>query len=242
MYGHHGNAAVAAAAARPDEAAVSSPGLLFSFEGSATSRLRRRLFALDVDPAEAVVRDSTRAYDHFDHDAPGREAGQQEYARTMLDSLFVLCPRGAGTGTLRLFEAMSVGRAPVVISDRYVLPRDPEWESCACLRCANATLGDVAAILRAERPHAAGYGMAARQVWERWFAPEVLFDQIVDAAAAALAADRRSRRLFHGLRPLMILALWVRLDLRRALFGAAVRVRRTWRAQRRRARRSRHPA
>ena len=240
-YGDHGNLAVQAAAARFDPGAPGPASLLLSFEGSASSRLRRRLFALDLDPGECAVRDSTGAYDHFDHDAPARAEGQARYVRTMLDSAFVLCPRGVGTGTLRLFEAMSLGRAPVVLSDRYVLPRGPDWAALA-LRVPERHVGRVAAILRAERPGAAARGAAARRAWERHFAPDVLFDELVDAAAQALAADRRWRPVVRALRPAMVLALWVRRDLRRDLSGLAVGVRRAWRAQRRRTSRSRTPA
>jgi len=240
-YGAHGNAAVLAAAARPGPTAPGSPGLLLSFEGSASSRLRRRLFALALDPDECAVRDTTDTYDHFDHDAPGRAGGQDAYVRTMLDSAFVLCPRGVGTGTLRLFEAMSLGRAPVVVSDRYVFPRGPDWTAVA-LRVRERDVERVVTILRAERPRAAARGAAARRAWEQCFAPEVLFDGLVDAAAQALHAGRRWRRVFRVLRPLMVVSLGVRRDLRRGLSRPALWVRRSWRAQRRRTSRSRQRA
>ena len=43
----------------------------------------------------------------------------------------MLCPRGQGTSSIRLFEAMRMGIAPVIISDKWIGPKGPEWESFA---------------------------------------------------------------------------------------------------------------
>ena len=107
----------------------------------------------------------------------------------MLSSRFVLCPRGVGTGTLRLFEAMSLGVAPVLISDRYVLPRGPAWDAFL-VRIPERHAGDVVAILRPLASQSAPRARLARATWEEWFAPDVIFDRLVDAAASAHSRGR----------------------------------------------------
>lgn len=50
---------------------------------------------------------------------------QQEivaYNRLLSQSLFSICPAGAGPNTLRLWESLGVGAIPVVLSDRYEFP------------------------------------------------------------------------------------------------------------------------
>lgn len=47
------------------------------------------------------------------------------YNEVISDSIFSLCPAGAGPNTLRLWESLAVGSIPVVISDKHELPRLP---------------------------------------------------------------------------------------------------------------------
>ncbi len=225
-YGLRANAAVLDAAGHLDRGAQVPKSLLCSFEGSSTSRLRRRLFALDVDPEEAHIRDTSSSYRHF-VESPSRRQGaaQEHYVTTMLSSHFVLCPRGVGTGTLRLFEAMSLGVAPVLLSDRYVLPRGPAWDSFL-VRIPERRAGDVVAILRPLAPQSEARARLARAAWEQWFAPEVLFDRLVDAAASARAAGEAVDGLYRVLDPAMALALAGRSRARPVAGAALTRVRR----------------
>jgi hypothetical protein len=45
-----------------------------------------------------------------------------EYNRLLSDTLFSLCPAGAGPNTLRLWESLATGSIPVILSDKYELP------------------------------------------------------------------------------------------------------------------------
>ncbi len=53
------------------------------------------------------------------------------YNEVISDSIFSLCPAGAGPNTLRLWESMAVGSIPVVISDRHELPQLPALHGSA---------------------------------------------------------------------------------------------------------------
>jgi hypothetical protein len=46
----------------------------------------------------------------------------ERYNEIISDSVFSLCPAGAGPNTLRLWESMAAGSIPVVLSDRHQLP------------------------------------------------------------------------------------------------------------------------
>lgn len=51
------------------------------------------------------------------------------YNQVLSDSVFSLCPAGAGPNSIRLWESMAVGSIPVILSDSLVLPAIPDEES-----------------------------------------------------------------------------------------------------------------
>ena len=54
---------------------------------------------------------------------PGERAYEMyTFYESILNSRFVLCPRGAGLSSYRIFEALASGRIPVIIADRIQLP------------------------------------------------------------------------------------------------------------------------
>jgi len=171
---------------------VTSSGIekkfLFTFQGGSTSMLRKRLFNLTFNRPKdglAVLIENTSTYYHWDLNQPGREDRQQRYAETLAASHFVLCPRGAGTGSIRLFEVMQAGIGPVLISDDYLLPPHVPWDTFL-LRIPE---GDIARLPELIEPHlatSAERGRLAREAWLNYFAPEKEFDTIVAACAAAL--------------------------------------------------------
>jgi Exostosin family len=163
-----------------------SPDILFSFLGAPNHKLRRRIYALN-EP-DGIVED-TSAFSLWRPLPPAEvEEHSRHYASILGRSKFVLCPRGAGTSSYRLFETMQAGRAPVLISDQWVEPVGPDW-SRFLLRVPEADVESLPAVLRRHEHEAAERGAAAREAWLRWFAPDVCFTTAVDAAAAILDAS-----------------------------------------------------
>lgn len=52
----------------------------------------------------------------------------QRYNRIISDSIFSLCPEGAGPNTLRVWESMAIGSIPVIIADEWIPPEIPGGE------------------------------------------------------------------------------------------------------------------
>jgi len=50
------------------------------------------------------------------------ESMKMNYINNIIDSKFVLCPRGGGMNSERFFETLSLGRIPILISDQVKLP------------------------------------------------------------------------------------------------------------------------
>lgn len=166
--------------------------LLYSFLGAPTHKVRRQLYKLD-DP-EAVIEDTS--YFSVWRALPAREEERhnRRYASVLARSKFVLCPRGVGTSTYRLFEAMEAGRAPVILSDQWVEPGGPDWSSFL-LRVPEVSVSQLPEILRRLEPEAVERGARARRAWDDWFAPEVRFHTAVEACASIFASRRRPERV-----------------------------------------------
>ena len=105
------------------------------------------------------------------------------------DSLFILCPRGRGTSSMRLFESMSMGRAPVVISDSWVPPYGADWNEFA-IQVREDQIDQIPQILEERRPLARQMGCAARRAWERWYSPERHFTTSIEACQDLLCEPR----------------------------------------------------
>ena len=60
----------------------------------------------------------------------------RRYNEVLSDSVFSLCPAGAGPNTLRLWESLAIGSIPVVLSNKYEMPnksvydKNINWEDC----------------------------------------------------------------------------------------------------------------
>ena len=176
---------------------------LFSFVGSPwTHPVRQEVMKLDR--SRSLIHDSSQDNVRI---FKAKEWGSEEksyvsrYARNIGKSKFVLCPRGKGPATLRLFETMLIGRIPVIISDQWVAPKGPDWKSFSICIPENQvhTIPDV---LEAAEPKAQDMAEAARIAWERWFSREVTFHRIVEWCLDIMGSRPTSDVLLRPLNPL----------------------------------------
>ena len=89
----------------------------------------------------------------------------------MSDCLFVLCPRGHSPNTYRLYEAMSLGKCPVIISDEWVETHGPDWSNCS-IRIAEKDISQVEELLLNRKEEALRLGENAKKEWLKHFTPE----------------------------------------------------------------------
>jgi hypothetical protein len=161
---------------------------LGSFVGCAAGKpARERMMGLR-DP-RILVQDTTvefvgtiRAHDQARH-----ERLKREYIEVARRSKFLLCPRGTGSSSIRLFEAMELGRAPVIVGDAWIEPPGPAWERFS-IRVAERDLASIPAVLREAEKDAERMGAAAREEWERWYSEDHLFHTICETCADLLTA------------------------------------------------------
>ncbi len=156
---------------------------LFCFVGSTiTHRVRRRL--MGVKHPRAYLEDTNTWLETGEKNRPFAMVNYQQDAKTrygeiISKSKFVLCPRGYACSTWRLFETMKAGRVPVIISDQWVPPLGPEWESFS-IRVNERKVTHIPDLLERYEAEANAMAKKARTVWEQWFAKETVFHRIVE--------------------------------------------------------------
>jgi hypothetical protein len=126
---------------------------------------------------------------------PGRHERARSlmsYADTLHRAKFIACPRGVGASSIRLFEAMRVGRCPVIVSDDWLPPPLVDWESCA-IRIAEKDLGHLPAILREREGDAEALGRQARAIWEQRYAPPTMLNTLVESCLDIAPERLRAR-------------------------------------------------
>jgi len=172
---------------------------LFGFTGSVTSPLRARLFdrlAPAARTGRALLRATAGIWGQIF--TAGSAAAKESYLADLRACKFVLCPRGNGTGSVRLFEALETGRVPVILSDNYVAPPELAAEPCV-VRIRERDLNELPAILAAKEADWPALAARARSVWENCFSDRVVLSRI----AAGLTAIRAARRTDERWMPLL---------------------------------------
>ena len=144
---------------------ASTPSHLYTFRGAISHPVRDRLAEItktsDVDARFTIV---DRWFDHTEDE-------QRGYVDEILDSHFVLCPRGLGPASHRLFEVMAMGRCPVIISDEWLPIECIDWAACS-IRVDEARVDEIPALLDARRADAPELGRNARHTFKEYFSPK----------------------------------------------------------------------
>ena len=153
------------------------PDLLFSFAGAFNARVRHALPSLREVPGARILNTTDQPQWFGTSGVDEYSAG---YAELLARSQFVLCPRGIGTSSYRIFETMQMGRVPVILSDNWVTPSGISWESFS-VRVPERSVGQLPELLRECEPRSATMGSLARRIWEQHFAPAVQLDRVGDA-------------------------------------------------------------
>lgn len=156
---------------------LSDADRLGSFVGGISSGIRGRMLRLSDDYTRhnIEIRNSTGPWAAmFDRSGLDVKAG---FAESLRRAKFILCPRGNGVGSIRLFETMEAQRVPVIISDNYVLPEGIDWSKCS-LRVKEKDIARIPEILRQNEARFDALAQAARQEWELHFDPRRLLDSM----------------------------------------------------------------
>lgn len=161
---------------------------LFSFMGSMSHACRRPVMKLDHP--DAYLRD-TSDFNVWTSGTAEMEVRGREYASTLANSHFVLCPRGIGTSSIRLYETLEAGRVPVIISDQWAPPPETDWSFA--IQIEERRVRSIPGLLNALKSEAAERGLAARQAWLDNYAPDTLFNTVGNSLASLIQSDHGHR-------------------------------------------------
>ena len=176
--------------AASDPTPLAARSLLYSFVGAYAPEgyltpVRQWIFDLPPQPNALVQR---RADWHYEPQVYGEQVGGRsmtdderrrtaergaEYDRTLLDSVFSLCPSGSGPNSIRLWESLGFGCIPVLLADTLRLPGEPaEWDEAIVrvseTREAVAGLPALLSRLAADPERLARMRQAGRRLWQRY--------------------------------------------------------------------------
>ncbi len=161
---------------------------LYSFMGASSSWARKRLFRSVLSKSDTLI-EATNSYNHWTTDqteAQNRASQNLRYAQVMASSKFVLCPRGCGLSSYRLFESMSLGVAPVIISDQWRPIEGIDWNFAIFL--PEHQIPNIDHIMRAHESEWEERGQAASSVYKKIFDHDLiadwLHDQIIEVVSA----------------------------------------------------------
>ncbi len=167
---------------------------LFGFSGNVTAPVRARLLTELRPAADAglgLLRQTgslfTRIYD------PGADVERARFADDLRQCRFILCPRGNGLSSIRLFETMEATRVPVIISDALVLPQCVNWADCSII-VPEAKIAHLPNILEARAADWPRLAANARREWARCFAPATLLPNLVAQVKDIVCIRRRSEK------------------------------------------------
>jgi hypothetical protein len=183
----------------PDQALPASERrYLFTFAGRNCHPVRDLLFRQTFGP-DILVED-TSSFNAFTHTSEGKINAQQRYFELCLQSKFILCPRGCGPNSIRLFEALKLGIAPIILADAWIPAEGPDWSSFAVFVPERAA-GEVEARVRSIAQEFEERGRMAREAHDRFFAPERYFNFLVDSANSILKARVIPEKVFLSTAP-----------------------------------------
>jgi hypothetical protein len=166
--------------------------IFFSFIGRGRAKVRHQLFKQNFNRADIVIEDSSH-FNYFTSHTNQQLAQQHHYLDVAMKSRYMLCPRGQGTSSIRLFEAMRMSIAPVIISDKWIRPKGPDWESFAVF----VKEKDVARLPELLAPYDSRWrqmGELAHGALDKWFRVDdefnVIIDNLVEMKARRIIPER----------------------------------------------------
>lgn len=171
-------------------AAQIQPDLLFSFVGTGSSHPCRPAL-LELRHPRSIV-EQVDGHVNWQPNQPGYVDRRQNFADVTSRSKFVLCPRGRATSSIRFYEAMALGRVPVVIADDWEPPHGIALDTFA-LRWPEATTDGLIEFLEAHEEQAAALGAEAKRVYNENFSRAVTFDRVGDLLEELVENDVWSR-------------------------------------------------
>jgi hypothetical protein len=148
---------------------------LYSFLGGSTAFVRKRLFKhydniKNKSEFSDYIIEATDYYEHWNYEPNYLEKkliNTKRYWSIMNQSKYILCPRGAGVSSIRLFESLRLGIAPVILSNDWIPPKDVNWSFAIFIKEKN--IKEIDSIIRNQSSEWEERGREALKVFETYY-------------------------------------------------------------------------
>jgi hypothetical protein len=168
-----------------DESELGNKDIACSFVGTVKNHPVRTEI-MKLPPDKVYLFDSSRnRQDAFWWLEKNRAELERHFRDVLVRSRFVICPRGVSPASIRLFQAMEAASVPVIVSDGFVPPPGPDWNSF-CLFVREADVATIPDAIEAWRDSALERGRIARAAWKKYFSEEASFNYLVESGARLL--------------------------------------------------------
>jgi len=185
---------------------------LFSYVGRPSHWVRAELLHAPRRRSDVLLQDPS--FDLWSGSAATEKLSTQRvYYETLMQSKFALCPRGIGHGSMRLFEAMCLGVAPVVLSDGWIPPTGPDWREF-CIFVQERQAREVERIVEPFESEYERMGRAAREAYETYFSDGSYFNYVVENCLEIVNTQPIPESLYWALRKPIIWSEHLRDALR----------------------------
>ena len=156
------------------------------FRGSINVPVRQRLidasFNFKNPDYQITAIDDSKWFNHNRND-------KIDYLVEMTNSKYVICPRGLGTTSYRLYETMQLGRVPIIISDQWVPPYNLDWDSFS-IRIAEHQVEQIPDILKKMESTWKEMAVTARKTWKSCINPIYQIDFLLKELFSLAQASR----------------------------------------------------
>ncbi len=195
---------------------------LYSFMGGTNSWPRRWLFRYTPKKDDTII-EPTDKYNHWEVDEADVEEHarrmRRRYAEVMAASKFSICPRGCGLSSYRLFESMSLGVAPVIISDKWRPVAGVNWDFAIFVR--EKDIPKLDQIVRSHEHEWQQRGQLARAAYNEFFGGDAIARTLYGQLSELRTSVHPFREFVMGyaatLRVVLRKAYWAAYDMTKKL-------------------------
>lgn len=171
---------------------------LFSFIGRNSHKIRAKIFS-KIFTRDDILIENSSSFNVWDGNIGDDHWRFPHYMEAILKSKFSLCPCGRGPGSIRLFESMSLGVSPVIISDEWKLPNGPKWKDFSII-IESKDLPHLEDIVSAREDDFEIMGKRAKSAYDDYFADEKYFNYIISECNEIKKSNAVSEKLHWKLR------------------------------------------
>lgn len=155
---------------------ISNQKFLFSFRGACSDPVRRYIFSTYFNRSQVYkVVEVDKWYNHSKQE-------KLDYVQDILNSKFVLCPRGFGSYTHRIMETIALSRVPVIIANEWIPFSIPEQDYY--IRVDESNIPNIENILNEYEPCYESMVLCVKEIYKKYFSyPEkylVAISKIID--------------------------------------------------------------